>query len=140
MAPRVAKNKIPPSASTDAVNLARAKITNNTRSNKQKLNKTALISSSSSLSDSSSLSRSSSSNSNRQAITDDVRVQSGQQLLVKVYEEASRSIFGKKVFIIGDKEHKLTAIFNFFTSPTKFATKPTKTISHKCIICGKSSE
>ena len=92
------------------------------------------------MSDSSSLSRSSSSNSNRQAITDDVRVQSGQQLLDKVYEEASRSIFEKKVFIIGDKEHKLTAIFNFFTSPTKFATKPTKTISHKCIICGKSLE
>jgi hypothetical protein len=37
MAPRVAQNKIPPSASTDAVNLARAKITNNTRSNKQKI-------------------------------------------------------------------------------------------------------
>jgi hypothetical protein len=42
MAPRVAKNKIPPSESTDTVNLARAKIINITRSNKQKLNKTAL--------------------------------------------------------------------------------------------------
>ena len=51
---------------------------------------------------------------------------------------ASNSIFSKKVFMVGEKDHKLTPIFKFFTSPTKFAIKPTKKVVHKCMICGKT--
>ena len=123
------KNKIPPSTSTDIINFNRAKKVANTRSTKKK---PVLPSSSSSSS------RSSSSNSIRQPVNEEIHIENNQEILIKIYEDASNSIFSKKVFMVGEKEHKLTPIFNFFTSPTKFAIKPTKKIVHKCMICGKT--